>query len=76
MKFLSMTLMVVCSFLYAGAQQTSNSGSGLKIDKNGISAKGKKGGGASIGKNGASAKGSKGKGVEADKKGARTTPKK
>ncbi len=77
MKFLAMVMMVVCSVLFVNAQTTpAKGGGGLKIDKNGIAAKGAKGGGAQIGKNGASAKGAKGKGVEADKKGTRTTPKK
>ena len=75
MKFLLMISLVLSSVLYAGAQQDSKGG-GLKVDKTGISAKGKKGGEAHIGKGGAAAKGSKGKGVEADKKGTRTTPKK
>ncbi len=74
MKFLLMISLVLSSVLYAGAQQDSKGG--LKIDKSGVSAKGKKGGEAHIGKGGAAAKGSKGKGVEADKKGTRTTPKK
>ena len=71
MKFLAMVVMVVCSVAFTNAQ----TGGGLNVDKNGVSAKGKKGGVAKIDKHGAAAKGSKSKGVEADKKGTRTTPK-
>jgi len=75
MKFFAMLIMVAWSVLYSSAQTTpSKGGGGLKVDKNGIAAKGAKGGGAHIDKHGAAAKGAKGKGVEADKKGTRTTP--
>ena len=69
-----MVMMVVCAITFTNAQTSTTKGGGLKIDKNGVEAKGAKGGAAKIDKHGASAKNSKGKGTEADKKGTRTTP--
>jgi len=74
MKFLVMAMMVVCSITFINAQSTTQSGGGMKVDKNGIVVKGAKGGSAKITKGGASANGSKGKGVEATKSGTKTTP--